>query len=60
MRRKAGEPSELVSIPMLGGKSTGAFVLVGNRVATSLAGNATCLEIFGRGRDAIIWAIGLF
>jgi hypothetical protein len=38
-----------MSIPMLGGKSTGAFVLVGNRVATSLAGDATSLKIFGGG-----------
>lgn len=44
-----GEPSELVSIPMLGGESTGAFVPVGNRVATGLAGYATGLKIFGRG-----------
>jgi hypothetical protein len=49
MRRKVGEPSKLVSIPMLSGKGTGAFVLVGNRVATSLAGNATGLKIFGGG-----------
>ena len=44
-----GEPPELVSIPMFGGENAGAFVLVGNRVATSLAGDASGLKIFGRG-----------
>jgi hypothetical protein len=43
-----GEPSELVSIPMFGGKSTGAFIPVGNSVATSFTGYAPGLKVLGR------------
>jgi hypothetical protein len=44
---------------MFGGKSTGAFVPVWNRVATSLAGDTPGLKVFGRRWNAIVWAVGL-
>jgi hypothetical protein len=54
-----GSPSELVSIPVFGGKSTGEFIPVGNRVATGFAGYAPGLKILGRRWNAVVWAVGL-
>lgn len=55
-----GEPFELVGVPMLGSERTGTFVPVGNRLAASLACDASSLEIFGRRRGVIMmWAVRL-
>ena len=54
-----GGPFELVGVPMLGGKGTGAFVPIGNRLATGLACDAPGFEILGRRGVIVIRAIGL-
>jgi hypothetical protein len=55
--KRESRPFEFVGIPMLGGEGTGAFVPVGNRLATGLACDASGLEILGRGGAITMWAI---